>query len=76
MKEIIEDEKKTGKYAREVHEQVDGEEDLDPENPSSVSYTVLYTINNEFEHKCVDRVLRLLNTHPIRESIDDHVPGH
>jgi len=53
LKEIIEDQKKTNQGAREVQEQVDGEEDLDPENTSSVLHTVLNTINNEFEHECL-----------------------
>jgi len=55
---------------------VDGEEDLDPENTSSVLNTVLNTINNKFEHECLEEAVRLLNAHPIRQSIDDHVPGH
>jgi hypothetical protein len=38
--------------------------------------TVLNTINNKFEHECLDEVVRLLNVHPIRQSTDDHVPGH
>jgi len=75
--EIIEDEKNTDKGAREVQEQVeDGEEVLDPENTSSVLNTVLNPINNEFEHECLDEAVRLLNAHPIRQSTDDHVPGH
>jgi hypothetical protein len=76
LKEIIEDEKKTDKGAREVQEQVDGEENLDLDNTSSVLNTVLNTINNEFEHECLDEAVRLLNAHPIRQSPDDRVPGH
>jgi len=76
LQEIIEDEKKTDQGAREVQEQVDGEEDLDPENTSSVLNTVLNTINNEFEHELLEEVVRLLNAHPIRQSIDDCVSGH
>jgi len=76
LKEIIEDEKKTDKDAREVQEQVDGEEVLDPDNTRSVLNTVLNTINNEFEHDCLDEAVRLLNAHPIRQSTDDRVPGH
>jgi len=77
LKEIIEDEKNTDKSAREVQEQVeDGEEVLDPENTSSVLNTVLDTINNEFEHECLDEAVRLLNACPIRQSTDDRVPGH
>jgi len=77
LKEIIEEEKKTDKGAREVQEQVeDGEEVLDPDNSISILSTVLNTINNEFEHECLDEVVRLLNAHPIRQSTEDHVPGH
>jgi len=76
QKEIIEDEKNTDKSAREVQEQVeDSEEVLSPENSSSVLNTVLNTINNEFEHVCLDETVRLLNAHPIRQSTDDRVPG-
>jgi len=76
LKEIIEDEKNKDKSAREVQKQVeDREEVLDPENTSSVLNTVLNTINNEFEHKCLDEAVRLLNAHPIRQSTDDRVPG-
>jgi len=76
LKEIIEVENKTDKGVREVQEQVDGEEDLDPENTSSVLNTVLKTINNEFEHRCPEEGVRLLNAHAIRQSIDVRVPGH
>jgi len=54
----------------------DGEEVLDPDNTSSVLSTVLNTINNEFEHECLDEAVRLLNAHLIRQSTDNHVPGH
>ena len=54
----------------------DGEEDLDPENTSSVLNTVLNTINNEFEHEYLDEAVRLLNARPIHQSPDDRVPGH
>ena len=76
LKEISEDGKKTNQGAREVQEQVDGEEDLDPDNTSSVLNTVLKTINHKFEHECLDEVIRLLNAHPICHSTDDRVPGH
>jgi len=76
LKEIIEDEKKTNQGSREVQEQVDGEEVLDPENTSSVLSTVLNTINNEFEHECLDEAVRLLNAHQIRQSTDDRDPSH
>jgi hypothetical protein len=54
----------------------DGEEVLDPDNNSSVLSTGLNTINNEFEHECLDEAVRLLNAHPIHQSADDRVPGH
>jgi hypothetical protein len=76
LKEIIEDEKMTDTGAREVQEQVDGEEDLNPENTSSVLNTVPNTIHNKFEHECLDKAVRLLNAHPICQSIDVPVPGH
>jgi len=77
LKEIIEDEKKTDQGSREVQEQVeDDEEVLDPDNTSSVLSTVLNTINNEFEHECLDETVRLLNAHLIPQSTDDRVPGH
>ena len=76
LKEIIEDKKKTIQGAREVQEQVDGEEDLHPDNPSSVLNTVLNTIDNQFEHQCLDEAVRLLNAHQICQSTDDRVPCH
>jgi len=77
LKEIIEDEKKSDKGAREVQEQVeDGSEDHDPEITSLVFNTGLNTINNEFEHECLEEAVSLLNAHLIRQSIDDRVPGH
>jgi hypothetical protein len=54
----------------------DGEEVLDPDNTSSVLITVLNTVNNECEHECLDEAVRLLNAHPIHQSIDDCVPSH
>ena len=55
---------------------MDGKEDLDPGNSSSVRNTVPNKINNEFEHDCLEEADRLLNDHPIHQSIDDGVPGH
>ena len=55
---------------------MDGDKELDPENTRSVVNTVLDTINNAFEHECLADPVRLLNAHPIGQSIDDHVPGH
>jgi len=76
LKEIIEDEKKPDQGSREVQEEVeDGEEVLDPDTTSSVLSTVLNTINNEFEHECLDEAVRLLNAHPIHQTTDDRVPG-
>jgi len=63
LKEIIEDEKKTNTGAREVQEQVDGKEAFDPDNTCSVLNTVPNTINNKFEHECLDEAVRLLNAH-------------
>jgi len=60
LKGIIEHEKQTDQRAIEVHEQVDGEEYLNPDDTSSVLNTVLNTINNEFEHQCLDEAVRLL----------------
>jgi len=76
LKEIIEDEMKIDQSARVVQGQVDGEEVLDPDNTGSVLITVVYTINNEFEHECLDEAARLRNAHPIHQSTDDCVPGH
>jgi hypothetical protein len=77
LKEMFEDEKKTDKSASQEQEQVeDGEEFLDPENTSSVLSTILKRINKEFQHKCLDEVVRLQNAHPIRQLIDDRVLGH
>jgi hypothetical protein len=67
----------TDQGAREVQEQVeDGEGVLNPDSTSSVLSTVLNTINNEFEHECLDDAVRLLNVHPIHQSTHDRIPGH
>jgi len=77
LKVIIEDEMNTDKGASEDQKQVeDGEVVLNPENKSSVLNTVLNTINNQFEHQCLDETLRQLNVHCIYPSADDHVPIH
>ena len=55
---------------------MDGKEVLNPDNTSSVFNTVLHKINAELEHKCCEEAVRLRNAHPIRQSIDDNVPGH
>ena len=76
LEEFIQDEKKTDQDAREVQEQVDGEEGLDPDITSSVLNAVVNTINNEFEHEYLEEAVRLLNAHLICQSIDNCVPGH
>jgi len=68
---------KTDQGSREVQEQMDeGEEVLDPDNSISLLSTVLNTINKQFEHKCLDEAVRLLNAHSSLQSTEDHVPGH
>jgi hypothetical protein len=77
LKEIIEEEKRMDKSAREVHEQVeDGEVVLDPTNTSSVLNTGLSTINNKFEHEWQHQAVRVLNAHLIRQLIDARFLGH
>jgi hypothetical protein len=77
LKEIIEGAKKTNQGTNEVQEQVeDGEEVLNPDNSISVLSTALNTINNKFEHECLDEAVRLLNAHPICQSTEGCVPGH
>jgi hypothetical protein len=77
LKKIIDDEMKTDQGSREVQEQVeDCEAVLDPDITCSVLSTVLNTINNAFEHECLDEVVRLLNALLICQSTDDRVPGH
>jgi hypothetical protein len=75
LKEITEGEKKTDKGAGEVQEQVDGEENLDPENISSVLNSVLNPINNQFEHEYLEEATRLLNAPLIRQSINHCLTG-
>ena len=74
QKEIIEGEKESNQCAREVQEQVDGEEVLDPDITRSVLSTVLNTIYNQVEHECPDETVSLVNACLIRQSIDDQVP--
>jgi len=74
LKEIIEDENKTNLGAREVQQQVDGEEVLNSDNSIPVLTTVLNTINNKFEPECLDEVVRLLHAHSIRQSTEVRVP--
>jgi hypothetical protein len=76
LQEIVEDENTTDQGARQVQKQVDGEEDLNPDNTSSVLSTVVDTINTEFEHDSLDAADKHLNAHLIHQSIDDHVLGH
>jgi hypothetical protein len=52
----------------DVQERVeDGEEILDPDSTSLVLTTVSNTINNQCEHKCLDKAVRLLNVHPFSQ---------
>jgi len=76
LKEIGNDRMKTYPGAREVHEQVDGKEVLHTDNKVSVLSKVLKTTNNKYDHKCLNELIRLLNVHPTRQSIDDVVPGY
>jgi len=77
LKEIIEDKQNTEQGGREVQEQAeDGMEVLDPEHTSSVLNEVPSAINNNFEHKCLYEVARLLNAHRICQSSDDRILGH
>jgi len=76
LNKIIEDKMNTDQGAREVQDQVDGEEVLDPHNTSPVFGTVLHTVNNKFELKCLEETVRQLKTHPTRQSSDVCVPGH
>jgi hypothetical protein len=46
---------------------VGDKEDLDRDNTSSILHTVLNTQNIEFEHQCLDEVVKLLNAHPIHQ---------
>jgi hypothetical protein len=77
LKEIIDDKKNADNGAKGVQEQVvDDEKVLNLANTSLVVNIVPSTINNKFEHECLDEEVRLLNVHPNRQSIDDCVPGH
>jgi hypothetical protein len=77
LKVIIEDKKNTDQAAREVYEQVeDGEKILDAANTSSVLNTVLSTINNIIEHKCLNEQVRLLKAHPLGQLTDGHVASY
>jgi hypothetical protein len=53
-----------------------GEKVLDSDNTIPVLSTVPNTINHEFEHECLNVVVRLLNAHPISQSTDVCVPHH
>jgi hypothetical protein len=76
LKKIIEDEMFINQGVRQVQDDEDGEEDLDPDNTSSVLNSILKAMNNEFKHKCPDEVVRLPNAHMICQSTDDHIPSH
>src|SRR5258708_7060497 len=75
LKDIIEDQMKFEQGAREVQKHMDDKHDLESGNTSSELNRVFTTINNKFEHKCIEEVVRLLNAYLICQSIHDHVPG-
>jgi hypothetical protein len=75
LQEIIVDKMKTNPGAREVLEQVDGEEVLDPDNVGSALSTLLDTICSDFEHECLDEAVRLLNARCLHQSTYRCVPG-
>jgi len=64
------------KLQANVQEQLHGEEFLDPDNTISVLSTVRNTINNEFEHECLDELVRLLDAHLLRQSTEHRLPDH
>lgn len=77
LKEIVENGQDSDKSAREVHEQVqNNEEVLDPDNTSVEWNSVLHSNNNKYKHKCLDDTVRQLNAHPVRQSTDDLDPRH
>jgi hypothetical protein len=49
---------------------------IDSANTRSALNTVLSSINNMFQHMCLDEAFRMLNTHSIRQSTDYRVAGH
>jgi hypothetical protein len=59
-----------------VPEEMDQEQSFHPDITELDLSTLLNTIHNQFEHECLDEVVRLLNVHPFRHSTDDCVPGH
>ena len=78
LKELIDDEMKTDQGAREVQEQVeDGEEDLDPENTSSVVNTVPNTLADRYDEpraSLLERqglLMRLTLESPLKTSVTD-----
>jgi hypothetical protein len=76
LKEIIQDKKMNDQGAREVQEQVDGEEVLNLDNTSSVLSNDHNTINNKLEHECLKYGVRFLYAHLICQSTDDRGTGH
>jgi hypothetical protein len=76
LKDIIEEEQKTDQGARDVQEQMDGEEVLYPDHRSSLLGTVLHSINNVSEHQCHDVAVGRPNAYCIRKSTDDCIPRH
>ena len=75
QEEIIANENIIDKGAKVVQDTVGDEEYIDPDGIRWVWNTVLNQINNEFEHKCLDEVVRLLKAHLIHQSTDDHDLG-
>jgi hypothetical protein len=74
LKEFIDNENNTDKGAGEIQKEVEDSDDvLDPANTCSGLNTVSNTINDESEHECLNKAVRLLNAHPIGQSIDDSV---
>jgi len=75
LKEIIKNEMKRGKGAREDQEQVeDGEEVLNPDNSSTVMKTIRNISNNKHEHQCLDEAVNVLNARQSHQLQADKVP--
>jgi hypothetical protein len=60
---------------REAQEQISSFDEVSNDDISGWS-TVLNTINNAFEHECLEEALKLLGAFPVRQSKTDRVPGH
>lgn len=67
LQEILEDEQIIENSAMEVQEIVeDGKKVLHPDNKTAVLLSTHITNNNVLDHKCLDKVVKKLNAHPIR----------